>query len=99
MNDAGHTVDMDAASGDIGRNQRRRSALDEGRQGSVTLGLRAATVNPGCLNSNPLQLSGHSVNTMAGAAKEYGRAGLVDQISSHRQFIFFLNGNKPMINQ
>ena len=55
MDDAADVVDVDAASGDVGGDERLRTAVDEGPQRPVALGLRAAAVDGDRATRRPLR--------------------------------------------
>src|SRR3546814_6015280 len=76
-----HAVDVDAAGGDVGGDQRLHVALGERLQGPGALVLVAATVDGRCLHARLGQLLAQAVGAVAGAGEPDGRAGGDDGVT------------------
>ena len=80
VHDARDVIDVDAASGDVGGAEDRHTALREGVQGTVTLRLRAATVEVGRANTRGVELLGETIDAVPGAAERDHRAGAQNEV-------------------
>ena len=74
MHDSGDAIDMDAACGHIGGDERIDLAVLEGGEGTLALALRAVTVDGRGADAGRLELASDAIGTALGATEHDGRA-------------------------
>ena len=69
VDDAGDAVDVDAARGDVGGDERLDAAHLEGRERTVALVLRSSAVDGGRAHAGPLELGASAGRRRAGSGR------------------------------
>ena len=79
-------VDVDAARGDVGRDQHLGRAVLEAGQRPLAVVLRLVAVDRGGLDAGPEQVAGHLVGAVLGAGEHDGAGdrGLGHELGEHR---------------
>src|SRR5579864_4232310 len=72
MDDAGHTVDVDPSSRDVGCDEGLDAPALERGEGPLPLALGAVPVDGGCVDAGGAELTGEAVSAVAGAAEDQG---------------------------
>ena len=80
VDDAGDTVDVHAAGGDVGCDQRSHLAPRERAQGSVALRLAPAAVDRGRRDTELVELLGESIGTVPRPAEHDRRSHRLDRV-------------------
>ena len=75
VHDAGDRVDVDAAGGDVGGDERLEPTVGERRQRTFALTLRAVAVDRGAAHTALLELLGDLVGAVLGPAEHDRRTG------------------------
>ena len=97
MEHAGHAVDVDAASGDVGCDDGLRTTLTELLECPFTLALAAVTVDRDGCDATLLELLGDTIGTALGATEHDRRAGTRHDASSHLDAISAFDGPEHVL--
>ena len=83
MHDDGDVVDMHAAGGDVGGDERFDVAVDERLQRLVALRLAEAAVDRSSGDAELGEALGDAISTVARATEHHRRAELADDVGGH----------------